>query len=440
MTKRIYFHIDEVARDSVVAANLKMVLASRGVELVYGNRWMSHILRRSCPFDAIILPALMFIESYLPIPTEPMPPLIVLPTEGIGGIPENPQRAALKFLGQPFMHGEPRWAEKVSAYCLWGEQQRVGFSTYAPYLLDRCHVIGHPRFDRRCLTNPQSVPKLADHRIKIGLMTRFSTINPFDRRSNLTSLHGMRKVSYHHFQQENADFDAEDMIYTQSCDMRVLFDIIDRIDPSLHDVSLRVHPREDRGRWQEMIDQHKLPVTMAPWDQQFAHWLEAIDWVVSPPSTGFYDCFVARKPVICIDAIQPRRRIHVPPISDDNSRILDFVTRPTSLDEIFALLASRPGEPTPIPLEVERLLIHDAAYPDCEQSLDRLADVCMDTLKHCQGDTYRSWGSWEEFSALADQLAQELAQHPIYKVEQGSTFRIDAERRAWIDGLAASAA
>jgi hypothetical protein len=38
MPKTIYFHIDEIARDAVVAANLRAVLASRGVDLVYGNR------------------------------------------------------------------------------------------------------------------------------------------------------------------------------------------------------------------------------------------------------------------------------------------------------------------------------------------------------------------------------------------------------------------
>jgi hypothetical protein len=54
MPKVVYFNIDEVGRDAVVAANLKKALQRHGVELEYGNRMRSALLKDNCPFDALI--------------------------------------------------------------------------------------------------------------------------------------------------------------------------------------------------------------------------------------------------------------------------------------------------------------------------------------------------------------------------------------------------
>ena len=55
----VYFHIDEVARDSVVASALNRQIRAIGGQVIYGNRLSTvHLLRYCNCFDAIILPSL----------------------------------------------------------------------------------------------------------------------------------------------------------------------------------------------------------------------------------------------------------------------------------------------------------------------------------------------------------------------------------------------
>ncbi|HUC60489.1 MAG TPA: hypothetical protein VMF53_00885 [Alphaproteobacteria bacterium] len=432
MVKRVYFHIDEVARDSVVAANLKRVLAARGIELVYGNRPSSRFLPRVCPFDALVLPTVQFVQAVAPDPTAPMPPMIVLPTEGIGGIPEDPKRAALKFLGDPFMAGDRRWVEKVAAFCLWGKQQLIGFEQFAPHLADRCHVIGHPRFDRRCLPRPRPRAASGDGTVRIGLLTRYSMLNPFDGRTALTYVHSARRSKFHHIQlQPDPTLDIEDLYFTNVSDLRVTFDLIDRLDPQRHRVALRIHPREDRTHWEALAAAQRLPISIAPWDQPFIHWLEEVDWMVAPPSTSFYDAFVMGKPVVCIDRIAPKRKAHVLPLSDDSSRIIDYTFRPKSLDELMALIARPPAGPVELSAPVATLLANDAHYPECGRSLDALADVCELVMRAHPVEQRASESLRYGLLTAVDGLRQRRM------VDQGAWFRLDRGRRRWIDGLAA---
>lgn len=438
MSKSVYFHIDEVARDSVVAANLRKILAAQGVELVYGNRFVSYILRRHCPFDAVVMPTMTMVEEYFPDPAAPIPPVIVLPTEGVGGILNNPERAPHRFVGSRYVAGDRRWLDRVFACCVWGQSQRDVALGFDPDYASRCHVIGHPRLDRRCIATPQTAARPDDGRVRIGLISRFGVLNPFDSRSILATVRTNRKAEFYHLQQPGSTHDVEDMIYTQTVDLRLFFDFIDRIDPARHDVTLRIHPRENRLPWEQMIAAQKLPVTLAPWDQPFLHWVDAMDWIVSPPSTSFYDCFAAGKPVLCTRNIAPERARHVIINSDDTSRINDFALHPDSMDALMATVAQRPAGPTVPDAEVMALLEKEADYPACRDSLDRLAGHCLAAVAAAERMPAVKWGTRAEFDQMYHQLALELSQHPVYRVEQGSTFRLDAPRRDWIDALAAN--
>ena len=431
MKRCVYFHIDEVARDAVVASALKAVLAKHGVDVVYGNRLTAGYAFKDGTFDAMVLPAVTFMESMIGNPDVQTSPIIILPTEGIGGIPEHPHRAALKFIGHKFMAGDLRWSKMVSAYCLWGQQQIIGFERFAPDLVERCHVIGHPRFDRRCLgvSNRRATTQLGDDRIKIGVLTRFYLTNPFDSRGNFSMLRRMRKKDYHHLQQEGSDLDVEDLFYTQAMDMRILFDFIDAIDPTRHRVILRVHPRENRQQWLNIIRELNLHIEIADWDKPFIHWVNDVDWIVSPPSTSFYDCLYLGKPVICTDKIISHRRNHVPPISDDTSQIIEYTYRPQSLAEMVSLVDEKPQDKQLIQSETKALLEHDAGYPGCLDSIERLAEVCLTVIKESSKKTTPLRRL--EFQALSFQ--RWLKMRGVY--EQGSIFRLDSTRQAWIDGL-----
>ena len=58
----IYFHIDEMNRDAIVASALKKELKARGHKLTYGNRiYTSRLLDNYYfLFDVIILPRVLF--------------------------------------------------------------------------------------------------------------------------------------------------------------------------------------------------------------------------------------------------------------------------------------------------------------------------------------------------------------------------------------------
>lgn len=432
--KTVYFHIDEIARDAVVAANLKQILARRGIAMEYGNRARSAILAQCCPFDAVILPSLIIVEATVRDPANPPAPIIVLPTEGIGGIPENPQRAALKFIGARFMAGDSRWAEMVAAYCLWGHQQLSGFEKFAPHLLPHCRIIGHPRYDYRALINNKPCRQPTD-KVRIGLVSRYSPINPFDRRSNLTLVRGQRKSCYHHLQQEGSILDIEDIYFTMVSDLRVMLDLIDLMDPARHEVILRPHPREDRTCWEDLIAEAKLPVTMSPWDEPFLHWVGDMDYLVAPPSTSFYDAFVARKPAFCLDRIQPRRREHVLRYSDDNSHILEYVEHPDSLDALMRLLEHKPESGLiDVPEGALALMKHDADWPQSLHALDALADVIEQAMEN-KPRPAPSRAARLEYAIRAG--LQDYRSVRQLGIDQGCVFKLDSARQRWIDQLAA---
>lgn len=60
----VYFHIDELNRDAVVASALRMQLHSKGARLIYGSRTSHWLLKYFASlFDAIILPRPLFINN-----------------------------------------------------------------------------------------------------------------------------------------------------------------------------------------------------------------------------------------------------------------------------------------------------------------------------------------------------------------------------------------
>ena len=65
--KKIYFHIDELSRDSITASAFNKVLKEHGAKIIYGNRRTSSLLLpHFCYlFDLIILPRPIFIKELI---------------------------------------------------------------------------------------------------------------------------------------------------------------------------------------------------------------------------------------------------------------------------------------------------------------------------------------------------------------------------------------
>lgn len=83
----IYFHIDEMDRDSIVASILSKLCKEKDWRLIFGNRNLEKLMSKFEPFfDIIILPKPMFLSSYFPemkIETVTSK-FIILYTENIG--------------------------------------------------------------------------------------------------------------------------------------------------------------------------------------------------------------------------------------------------------------------------------------------------------------------------------------------------------------------
>lgn len=439
MNKTIYFHIDEVARDAVVAANLERVLKPHGVRVIFGNRRLSELIQRRnlfLNFHLYVFANISHFKTFVPDLTKFSAPVVILPTEAIGGTDFDARYLASRHLGGDPQEALP-WRERVSAFCAWGPSLLEMFETESPDLLPRSHVVGHPRYDSRC-QGKISIPYQPSKKIRIGLISRFHKFNTFDRRGMLQTVHETRTDNYRSLYLSPGR-EIEDQIYTEAIDLRVFFDLIQNLDPNVFEISLRVHPREDRTSWNELIAKHNLTVTLAPWDQPFMHWLQQVDHVVGPPSTSFYDCFVAGKLPISIQDISPIRKDHIIAGNDDENHILDHASRPKSMGELLQILSVKPTTPfSPVPDKVLELLKQQTNYPESANSISALSEVCLQVLD--SSSTENKFGTidrirFEILTQGINSLTTVLRTFRRRGPEQSSTFLLTRKRKSFIRKL-----
>lgn len=440
MNKTIYFHIDELARDAVVAANLERVMKPHGVRVIYGNRRLSGLIQRIDTFRKFhlyVFSGIDHFKNFVPDLTKFSAPVIILPTEGIESSIKSSKHLSTRHLGADPQEHVP-WTDRVSAFCSWGPSLLNMIAAEAPELLPRCHVVGHPRHDRRCQGNSSTLHQPSE-KIKVGLISRFPKFNVFDRRGMLQTVHGSRTERYRSLYLSPGR-EIEDQIYTEAIDLRVFFDLIQSLDPTIFELSLRVHPREDRTSWNELVKHYNLPVTLAPWDQPFMHWLKQIDHVVGPSSTSFYDCFVAGKSPISIQDISSNRGEHLIEGSEENNPIYDFVSRPKSIEELLEILSVKPETQfPPISEEVLELLKQQTNYPDSAKSIDAFSDVCLQVLE--SSSSPNKFGTidrvrFEILSQGINGLTSLLRNFRRDGPEQSASFLLTPKRKSFIRKLA----
>ena len=437
----VYFHIDEVARDAVVAANLRRVLQARGADLIYGNRMRSEFFGwfdAFAAFDLYIFPSLDIFQSNCRDVDSVSAPVVILPSETVGGTTRNVDRLAAKYLGS-FPDRCGPWTEKVAAFCVWGRSHLKAFDELAPGLRQKCHVVGHPRFDRRCRV-PSSI-SVGGQKIRVGFISRFAALNPFDQRGILQTIYEGRKIpgQIAPMYRLSPDRDVEDRIYTESVDLRHIFEVMDSLNRSTHEMVLRTHPREDRTAWEKLIRTNSIPLKIASWDQPFLHWVNSVDYVIGPVSTSFYDCIVAGKRPICTMEIAPHRQSHTLAGGDDENPILNYVFRPKSVQELVGIVSTKPkSDYLEMPDSLAEILCLESNYPDCATSLDRVADVCLDVLRISAHNHRARLGARVKFNAFAMADLTYRAVRGRGREEQSSTFVLSPSRIRWINNLAFS--
>lgn len=433
----VYFHIDELARDAVVASALKHEVERAGGRVIYGNRFISdYFLRHWNIFDAIILPSLL--HYYGAFPDQEMLPsnVFILQTEAIGQATGTLKRLNGKYFGDEPEKYKP-WHKSVLGFLLWGYAHLNPFTDYYPEYLNKCRVVGHPRLSRLCkrpeATKPNDKPV-------VGFVSRFNLLSPFDARTPFESVaNSMRsgKIVMPAFE-GSGEKDVEDMFYTEVIDFRVMLQIMMTLDPEKYSLSVRPHPRENRVGWKRLAKKLGLRIKVSEWDVPFSHWLQGLDYIITPPSTGLYDIFFHGKKPIVIDRIVPSRSEHTLAQSDDNNQILDGICRPESIEEVIQFLEN--GNIVHDIENVNLRLQEQVGADIAGNSIANIVHAVQEFTGHVQRPRkplnspmlgyYLCW-TWIVFISQVKAAKAWLQR----RVEQGASFNLTLKRVRWINRL-----
>lgn len=432
----VYFHIDELARDAVVASALKKEFEAMGGTLIYGNRFMTnYLLRHFNVFDAIILSSL---AHYMDIFTDPdtLPDnVFILQTEAIGQATGTLRRMYGKYFGDDAERCRP-WHQSVTGFLLWGHAHKTPFKEFFPEYLNKIRVVGHPRLSDSC---KKPVPALKKDKTVVGFVSRFNLLSPHDSRTPFESVLSSMKFGKKVFPlyENSPDKDVEDMFYTEVIDFRIMYQIIATLDPDKYDIHVRPHPRESRLGWMTLAEKMDLEITVSTWDQPFGHWLEGIDVVVTPPSTSLYDVFFhSKKPIVTSDMV-PSRSQHILAESDDNNQILQATCRPRSIEEAIARIETNdvPFDKDAVEQRLYEQVGADVAANSIKNILAAIPELRPAATSNQINTRQRLVGAGFVLVSLALSHLRWLKNRLSGRIEQGSSFDMTWGRMRWVARL-----
>jgi surface carbohydrate biosynthesis protein len=383
----IYFHIDELNRDAVVASALKREFATYGHKLVYGNRITNRLLNYfHDAFDVIIIPRPHIVydnwsDNWMSWDSK----FIMLSTESVGIICKDHHVMARTILEKEYFEGTKKYINRIDAFCLWGNKQLSAIEEYAKEVKHKCHVVGHPRHDLQCINPKKTTPK----KPTIGVITRAVSLNDYFKRS---ALDGFVTLLDDHFQYEyNNKITGESLIskrpaskpaesiITQALDAATTLKSLDILLKAGYEVSLRVHPKEDIEVWRSLLSRSKLKVDINEPKTPISCWIQGLDYLVGPPSTSFYDAVMLGVTPISISRLDPRRQDFIGELWEDNNRLMKFIFKPETYESLINYIEK--NEHLNIENEVESILKEEADFPECKNSLAKIYDVCVPLVK-----------------------------------------------------------
>jgi len=448
MSLNIYFHIDEFARDAIVASVLKKELNSRGHKLTYGNRLSTiRLLEKFIySFDVIIIPRSEFMSRFKSLNgNSKFPPIVILFTESVGGVVDLKDDKLLLYhvLGREFMEGDCPYYQKVSAFLLWGNTVLDRIKKYYPNVVDKCTVVGHPRHDERCASF--TLLKTESEKIRVGFITRQDLLNTFDGRQVMQWIvsSALEPSRYLYKNKKTGDFFGDprnnlvDSIYIQSSDINVLIKTIKRLDPNKYEVYLRVHPRENRNQWVELVEKYKINVRFTDWHAPFAGWAKSMDYVVGPASTCFYDCCMLGVKPISIQNINPMCHQHLKgSYAEEFNALSKHIDKPGSIDDLLELIKTKCDSFVPSD-EIKKILAFETNYPNCKSSINKIVDKCVASAKINDVSKLVKCVNFVLFRICSGFMT--YASHVVRGLrgtkEQSSTFLLTRKNKKFIDNL-----
>ncbi len=441
---RIYFHIDEVARDAIVASVLRKELLIKGHTIFYGNRSTSTFLKKfsfifANSFDIIIMPRVHFFEGFETFSAYK----IILYTESIGRAVSFANKAltSLVLLDKKFVEGNTKSAKDIDQFMCWGNNSLDFIRAYHPEFIEKFVVVGHPRFDKRALpAKRKDVSQLP----RVGIITRQCILNEFANRALLDSIvenaiggKCMYKDKLTGEQFQDQDNAIPERLFMEAREIELYLEIIRQLNEKSIDVEIRIHPRENRLTWKKLIRTHKLPVSLCDWDKPFSHFLGEIDYIIGPASTSFYDAFRLSVKPILINNIDPRLKQFKHPTCEDNNPLMDEIFAPTNVQDLVSKIEDQ-KETIVNKSNIDRILSYEANLPCSQNAVSCIAKE-LDQLKYLNRRRSKPILSlvlapilikWGLLGILRSVLMLFKS-----KPEQSSSFSLHPSRIIWINRL-----
>jgi surface carbohydrate biosynthesis protein len=409
----IYFHIDEVSRDSVVASALTQIAKKKKWRIIYGNRNLGFLMAKfERFFDVIILPKPTFLTSFFhPSKIENLRSnYVILYTEQIGIMtsPNFPKLALRQMLDKEFMSGDSKYVNKIAAFCFWSNQAKKIVLDNFPELSQKCYVVGHPRHDSNA--NPVFIKPLSLRENNIGIVTRFVSLNDYFGRNSLESILENRIfikkgeiIEYSNprngdiFASRIRGVNPKNDISIESIDFENMILIIEALTELGLKISIKKHPKEDLEIYKKVLAQLGTNVSLAPSNIPFAFWIQNQNYVIGPPSTSFYDALMLGVLPISTSEINPHRKSLITDMYEDFNPLMKHVVKPKSINELIDFVKKNdPKVYSDFALnsKVIKILESEVNYPNHINSLSEFCEVIQKILKHRKVSLAKNFMIW----------------------------------------------
>lgn len=388
---RVYFHIDELNRDSIVASKLKRRLKQMGHSLEYGSRMTSSLAGLfNKSFDVIIIPRPHFIcdqwgKKSLGWNTR----FITLATENLGMICIDPRYTAKTILDRDYFEGRIEHVQRIDRICVWGERQKNAIAMHAPEVLEKVCVVGHPRHDKT-LERRNSHNTRDDGNIIVGITPRSVLLNDYYDRSPMQGFryvnHTRRRFEFfnkrtnNYLESHTSHEQPAESICTQALDVSTTIKLALALQEQNISLQFRIHPKENQSEWEYLLKSVGIsrPVFIDG-EIPIRDWLGSISYLIGPPSTTFYDALMCGVEPISLHRMDSRRLLFVGSNWEDNNRLMQYIFAPQSISELVSYVKT--GQLSTLDSgKFFQVLRDEANYPDCQKNAINKVASTIDSL------------------------------------------------------------
>ena len=328
----VLIHVDERRRDIPVMLALRRLFEQRGIRVTLSSRRTAAAYLRRVPWDAIVVPSLLF------LPYDELPDICarskiyMLPTEG-ALFDEFP--LLVKYGGG----ADPkRWTRQIQAtarFFLWGEYCGRVLRATGRFHDDQLVVVGAPRMDF-FLVDPSPDERARHDPGSLGFISDFRMLNSYVPRPILQMADEGRHGHGLYYAPTRG---IEDRFWIEAAEIRVWLELLEECRKRQERLRLRIHPREDLGSYRYLRARYGEILGFEDPDVSLESWLERVGILLGYNSTTFLEAVAANKPAINLEGLAgPRLAEHVDGLQQNHYPVMDYMPAPGSLEELFSMI------------------------------------------------------------------------------------------------------